>query len=119
MGMCRLAGLVIALGVVLSGCVAPTTTQSPTSGAAAAPKAGPRRMVIGQGGVFSVLNQMFDSNTGKFVAAENLWNSKLTSLDDKNQTVAVLAEAVPTVENGLWKVLPDGTMETRWTIRAG
>jgi peptide/nickel transport system substrate-binding protein len=28
-----------------------------------------------------------------------------------------LAEAVPTVDNGLWKLLPDGRMETTWKIR--
>lgn len=31
----------------------------------------------------------------------------------------LLAEAVPTVENGLWKVFPDGRMETTWTLKAG
>jgi peptide/nickel transport system substrate-binding protein len=30
-----------------------------------------------------------------------------------------LAEAVPSVENGLWKLLPDGRMETTWKIRSG
>ncbi len=30
-----------------------------------------------------------------------------------------LAEAVPTVENGLWKLLPDGRMETSYRIREG
>lgn len=28
-----------------------------------------------------------------------------------------LAEAVPTVENGLWKLFPDGRMETSWRLR--
>jgi peptide/nickel transport system substrate-binding protein len=32
---------------------------------------------------------------------------------------AQLAERMPTVENGLWRVLPDGRMETSWTIRQG
>ncbi len=32
---------------------------------------------------------------------------------------AELAEAVPSVENGLWKVFPDGKMETTWKIRNG
>src|SRR4030095_14283228 len=30
-----------------------------------------------------------------------------------------LAEAVPTTENGLWRVLPDGRMETTWKLRPG
>ena len=31
----------------------------------------------------------------------------------------VLAEAIPSFENGLWKVFPDGQMETTWKIREG
>src|SRR4051794_4915851 len=31
----------------------------------------------------------------------------------------ILAEAMPSVENGLWQVLPDGRMETTWKIREG
>src|SRR4029450_5999567 len=31
----------------------------------------------------------------------------------------MLAEAVPTIDNGLWKVLSDGRMETTWRIRDG
>jgi peptide/nickel transport system substrate-binding protein len=31
----------------------------------------------------------------------------------------VLVERVPSIENGLWKVLPDGRMETSWTLRPG
>jgi peptide/nickel transport system substrate-binding protein len=27
--------------------------------------------------------------------------------------------ALPSVENGLWRIFPDGRMETRWTIRPG
>lgn len=38
-----------------------------------------------------------------------------------NQAVYVprLAEAVPSVENGLWRVMPDGKMETTWKLREG
>jgi len=33
--------------------------------------------------------------------------------------VGQLAEAAPSVENGLWKLMPDGRMETTWRIRQG
>lgn len=49
---------------------------------------------------------------------ERMIHAGLTMVDGKGQRVAQLAEAAPTVENGLWKVLPDGSMETRWTVRA-
>src|SRR5438132_1617437 len=48
---------------------------------------------------------------------EKLMNAGLTHRDEIGRRRAQLAEAVPTLENGLWRVLPDGRMETRWTIR--
>jgi peptide/nickel transport system substrate-binding protein len=30
-----------------------------------------------------------------------------------------LAQALPTLENGLWQVFPDGRMETRWALKPG
>jgi peptide/nickel transport system substrate-binding protein len=38
---------------------------------------------------------------------------------DGNGRLPRLADAAPTVDNGNWKLLPDGTMETRWTIKDG
>src|SRR5206468_4097237 len=39
--------------------------------------------------------------------------------DDQAELHPALAEAVPSVENGLWRVFPDGRMETTWRIRSG
>lgn len=46
-------------------------------------------------------------------------NSALTYSDDQGVLQPRLAEAVPTVDNGLWKVLPDGRMETSWQLQPG
>jgi peptide/nickel transport system substrate-binding protein len=46
-------------------------------------------------------------------------HSGLTASDPNGQIHAKLAEDVPTLENGLWKLLPDGRMETTLRIRAG
>lgn len=43
----------------------------------------------------------------------------MTTTDAASVLRPRLAEAVPTVENGLWRVLSDGTMETEWRIRTG
>lgn len=43
----------------------------------------------------------------------------LTSLDTESVRHPWLAEAVPSVENGLWRVMPDGRMETTWRIKPG
>lgn len=48
-----------------------------------------------------------------------LLQSGLGVLDDRSLLRPQLAEAVPTVENGLWVLFPDGSMETTWRIRDG
>lgn len=50
---------------------------------------------------------------------QNLLHVGLLVEDDRVELRPALAEAVPTVENGLWRVLADGRMETTWTIRVG
>lgn len=46
-------------------------------------------------------------------------NRGLTEADDTRIFRPLLAEDIPTIENGLWKVFPDGRMETTWRIKAG
>src|SRR5437762_165517 len=48
-----------------------------------------------------------------------LLNGALTYLDGDNVRHPWLAEAVPSTENGLWVVHPDGRMETTWRIKSG
>jgi len=50
-------------------------------------------------------------------AIEELVNAGLTLLDSRGELLPQLADAVPTLANGRWALLPDGRMETRWTIR--
>lgn len=48
-----------------------------------------------------------------------LVHTALTALDNKGVLQPRLAEAVPSLENGLWKVFPDGRMETTWKLKPG
>src|SRR5687767_11173245 len=45
-------------------------------------------------------------------ALQELLHAGLTHYDSSESLVAQLAEGVPTVENGLWSLFPDGRMET-------
>ena len=47
---------------------------------------------------------------------EMLSNAALTELSADGRLQPLLGEAVPSLENGLWKLLPDGRMETTWRI---
>jgi peptide/nickel transport system substrate-binding protein len=49
----------------------------------------------------------------------NLVNPGLSVLNPGGAQQPLLADAVPTIDNGLWKVLPDGRMEVTWKIRPG
>ena len=52
-------------------------------------------------------------------AIDEIMNAGLALRDNAAQYRPELAEAVPSVENGLWKLFPDGRMEMTWTIRPG
>jgi peptide/nickel transport system substrate-binding protein len=43
----------------------------------------------------------------------------LSVADDQDALHATVGEAVPSIENGLWKLFPDGRMETTYPIRRG
>src|SRR5205823_4661451 len=59
------------------------------------------------------------SNNAGYNEMSGLYKSKLTVYNDAGVLIPQLAEQVPTLDNGLWKVLPDNTMETRLTIKPG
>jgi peptide/nickel transport system substrate-binding protein len=50
---------------------------------------------------------------------ELLVNAGLVTVDPQGAIHAQIAEAVPSLENGLWKIFPDGRMETTWRIKPG
>jgi peptide/nickel transport system substrate-binding protein len=50
-------------------------------------------------------------------AVEELVSAGMAQQDDAGALRAQLAEAVPSIENGLWRLLPDGRMETTWKLK--
>ena len=50
-------------------------------------------------------------------AVQDMVGAGLTIQTPEGQRQPELAEAVPTIENGLWKVAADGTMDVTWHIR--
>jgi peptide/nickel transport system substrate-binding protein len=50
---------------------------------------------------------------------ERLLGGGLSAADPQGTVHALLAEAVPSTENGLWRVEADGRMETTWHLRPG
>ncbi len=67
----------------------------------------------------SQLNSAAGGSLPGSAEVEELVHAGLAVADDRNQLRPQLAEQIPKIENGLWKVFPDGRMETTWSIRQG
>jgi peptide/nickel transport system substrate-binding protein len=114
-----LTGIVVL--VAFSGCAAPGGPGAPRSAGEGGPPAAPKRInaaIMSSPPSISRENLIAGSSTyqGGDVL-EELLTGGLTQRDSVSRLRPELAEAVPTVENGLWKVFPDGRMETTWTLR--
>lgn len=119
------AGVVGAL--ILLGCAGPGSSS--TAGVGGAGGAGPttdttapRRLITAiAGDPVSVSQRVTRASLAYSVPGgdelERLVHRGLAIADDQSVLQPLLAEAVPTLENGLWSLLPDGTMETTWRIQ--
>ena len=109
---------VASLAVLLVGCApaAPAGRgESPASRAAAEPK----RITAGiMGNPHTLYNKLNISNGVPGIdALQDLVGANLAIVDPDGQLRPWLAQEVPTIENGLWKLSPDGRMETTWKIK--
>lgn len=112
--------LVSGLALLITACAPPGASQG---GGRSQPEAqsAPKRIAVGILGEPHTLSQAINTaGTGSIRGVgevERMIHTGVTILNGKGDRVPALAEQSVTIENGLWKVLPDGTMETRWTIR--
>jgi peptide/nickel transport system substrate-binding protein len=61
-----------------------------------------------------VLNGMGGAGTAEFLLA---LHAGLTVYDERGNLLPRIAQSVPSVEDGDWKVFPDGRMEVTWKLR--
>jgi peptide/nickel transport system substrate-binding protein len=123
-------GLCVILLISLVGCApsapAPSPTGASASGAAQAPvqpqrPATPKRLtlaIISEPVGFNLAIETQRLSVTQAGLAYFLFPG-LTVQDHREALHATVGEAVPSIENGLWKLLPDGRMETTHPIRAG
>ena len=119
--MRRATALLGLLAVCLAGCA---PQPAAVGGQAGAPspqeRLGPKRITVAIMGDPSGLSNTIDragaGGTPGLDAVEEMVNAGLSQVDAGGVLRPVLAEVVPSLENGLWKLLPDGRMETTWRI---
>src|SRR5438874_883601 len=60
---------------------------------------------------------LFSSNGGNGVNVAFTFHAGLTVYDQQGNVLPNLAQKVPSINDGDWKVLPDGQMEVMWNLR--
>ncbi len=120
-GSGALIGLLIAAVLVVS--CGPAAERAGRLGAeiAARPDPAPKRIVVAIRSEPSTLYTKVATRTTSLPgldALDDMLHAGLSVETAEGTQQAQLAEAMPTVENGLWRIFPDGRMETRWLIRA-
>jgi len=113
----RIAPALVVLAVALAACAPrPSPTATETADASRVP-AQPTRLTAAILADPPVITPKIEKVLPGSEAMEVLVNSALAVNAGGGALSPQLAERVPSVENGLWKVLPDGKMETTWTIK--
>jgi peptide/nickel transport system substrate-binding protein len=116
----RFWALVLVLACFALGCAAPQASAPRTAESPPKPAA-PKRIVAA---IMSEAQSLSErrSAQGRGAGSDEvaqMVNAGLVRGDGVGNAHPELAEAVPTLENGLWRVFPDGRMETTWRLRDG
>ncbi len=117
------------LGVTLLastiGCAGPTRVDTVPAGATTGqPRGGESKRIVAaiRGVPPSLAGQETARTSGNYPGLDALMelvHASLVHADDQGALRPQLAEAVPTLENGLWQLFPDGRMSTTLTIKTG
>lgn len=120
----RVAVAWMAVVLLAGACATPARPSAPGPSEQEAPKPLARKRVVAaiRGEPPTLNEKLARVGAGRVVGVremERLFHVGLVVEDDGAELHAALAEAVPSVENNLWRVFPDGRMETTWKIRSG
>ncbi|MPZ14209.1 MAG: hypothetical protein GEU73_07250 [Chloroflexi bacterium] len=109
--------VVTACAILLAGCDPGGQPGSQTGASSGADQAGqPKRLVVASREAATAL---IDAAGDGGDVIEELVSAGLVRFTPVGEPVPLLAEAVPSIDNGLLKVTPDGGMETTWTLKEG
>jgi peptide/nickel transport system substrate-binding protein len=114
---------VLGLFVLVAGCGAPgqpAVGGAPSAAGSAQPSSLKRIAAAIKGDPYAIYEKLIPStNIPGIDALDELVNAGLVRLDNYRGRHAILAEQVPSLDNGRWKLLPGGRMEMTWRIREG
>jgi peptide/nickel transport system substrate-binding protein len=118
--------VICAVGVTLGGCASGATPGAPTASSDASSRspqaAAPKTLQLALQGFQEPKSGIIEPSgvgSGGFDPLEHflIFHSSLTVYDPLGRLIPRLAEKVPSLDDGDWKVLPDGRMELTWRLR--
>src|SRR3954452_12035656 len=110
---------VVVVVVLLGACAPPSAPAAGSRADIARPARAKKITAVIRGAPASLVQQRTQRAGGirGLDGIEELTTAGLKYVKFDGTRAAQLAEQEPTVENGLWRVLPDGRMETTWKVR--
>src|SRR5689334_22393108 len=115
-----LGAFVLAVVLIVS-CGPQSAAPQRSSSTGPASSSVPKRLVMS---IFADPAGMHQELTNRVIGSvpgladlHQILHAGLSTQDDREVYLPVLAEAIPSVENGLWMVEPDGQMATTWQIK--
>lgn len=121
--MSAIVVIVLAALLVMTGCAVPGSGERPLDGSEAARPTQAKKVVAAiQSNPPTISGSQVGVGSGTLQGGdglEDLLNGGISVINNQGMVVPQLGEQVPTVENGLWKMLPGGSMETTWRIKQG
>ncbi len=119
----RAVKFVSLLALLLLACAGPSPRQEAQSPSAAQPApTQPKRVTTAINGnptTFYPRTLVLSGGTPGVDALADLVQAGLAVREPNEALQPRLADAIPSLENGQWKLFPDGRMETTWRLRPG
>ncbi len=105
--------------LLLTGCAVGGPSQvAPQTGASTAPSADTGPLVIFLGNEpTSLATRAFAAKGRGLYTAWRMFNATLVLIDDRGQSQPELLAGLPSLNTDSWRVFPDGTMQTTYTLR--
>lgn len=112
----------VVIYALLAGCAAAQPAQRTTGAEVDRPNPTPKRIVAAVMVEPNALHRPLIP--GAYIIqvgdlADTIVHMSLSTEDERGALRPALAEVVPSLENGAWRLLPDGKMELVWRIRPG
>ncbi len=111
--------VIMTFALVVAACAPPPSPAAPLTAPRTAPAA-PKRItaaIVGEAQTLYLDVTVPGGGAPGDNAIQELVTTGLTEMDDLGISRPQLAHDVPSLENGLWRLFPDGSMETTWRIK--